>query len=777
MPLPTFFNQLLRLIYRMIFLLAAEDRGLLHPPAAAAAVRTLYATGYGLSRLRDRAIRPAAWDVHDDLWDGLCILFAALARGEPRLGLPALDGLFAYGETPDLDEASLSNRALLKAVRGLAWLDGYGAPVPVNWRDMETEELGSVYESLLEFTPTLADDGRGFAFAGGLATRGNQRKTTGSYYTPDSLVQALLTSALDPVLDRVQAEAENPAEALLGVKVLDPACGSGHFLLAAGRHIAARVARLRSGGTASIEEYRHALRDVARACLHGVDRNPMAVELTKVALWIETVEPGKPLGFLDANIRPGDALLGVFDLDSLRLGIPDAAFKALAGDDRVVCRELNARNAAERRGQGALDFRGGGGRLPPAAPLARADQAWRAVPEDSPEQIAAKQFEAARADPKAYALQVACDLYVAAFLAPKPAGTETGVTSLVFTTAAVWQRATGGQVYPPMEGRGVDLARGALAFHWPLEFPDVMAAGGFDAALGNPPWDRIKLQEQEYFASRAPEVAAAANAAERGRMIQNLRRAPEGSRERALYQSFEMAKRTAEAATAYVRVAGDEGGRFPLTGRGDVNTFSLFAELFTSSISPQGRAGVTTQNAASPPLRAHARSQVLAHQRRPPVLLRCMLVGYARVSPLDRIAALQRQNGELRAAGAAKVYGEDASVGAPKRPVLAACLAALGEGDTLVVTSPDRLGTLAEFVTIIVTIQRRGVGVSVLSWGLDTWDWMDHTLKPRLETLGRVVAWDRALAAEIAREAAEAVKHRIGRRPIASSKKAEFSAS
>jgi hypothetical protein len=301
---------LLRLIYRMIFLMAAEDRGLLHPPDSPAAARALYATGYGMSRLRDRAVRPSAWDVYDDLWDGLRILFDALARGETRLGLPALDGLFAYGETPDLDDASLGNRALLRAVRGLAWLDSDGAPVPVNWRDMETEELGSVYESLLELTPVLAEDGRGFAFADGLATRGNQRKITGSYYTPDSLVQALLASALDPVLDRVQAEADDLAQALLGVKVLDPACGSGHFLLAAGRHIAARVARLRSGGTASLDEYRHALRDVARACLHGVDRNPMAVELTKVALWIETVEPGKPLGFLDANIRPGGCAAG-----------------------------------------------------------------------------------------------------------------------------------------------------------------------------------------------------------------------------------------------------------------------------------------------------------------------------------------------------------------------------------------------------------------------------------------------------------------------------------
>ena len=153
-------------------------------------------------------------------------------------------------------------------------------------------------------------DGRGFAFAEGLETKGNERKKSGSYYTPDSLVQALLDSALDPVLDRVESEAEDAAAALLGVTVIDPACGSGHFLLAAARRIATRVARVRTGGVPSTADYRHALRDAVRCCIHGVDRNPMAVELARVALWIETVEPGKPLGFLDANIRVGDSLLG-----------------------------------------------------------------------------------------------------------------------------------------------------------------------------------------------------------------------------------------------------------------------------------------------------------------------------------------------------------------------------------------------------------------------------------------------------------------------------------
>ena len=243
LPLPEFFGQLLRLVYRLIFLLTAEDRELLHMPGASVQARKLYADGYSLGLLRDRAVRRAAWDRHHDRWEGLLITFSALARGEPRLGLPALDGLFAAGSISDLEAAHLSNRALMEGIYRLAWLRENSGLFQVNWRDMETEELGSVYESLLELTPRLTDDGHALGFAEGGETKGHARKTTGSYYTPDALVQALLDSALDPVLDRAEAEADDPAQALLGVTVIDPACGSGHFLLAAARRIATRLAK------------------------------------------------------------------------------------------------------------------------------------------------------------------------------------------------------------------------------------------------------------------------------------------------------------------------------------------------------------------------------------------------------------------------------------------------------------------------------------------------------------------------------------------------------
>ncbi len=608
--LTEWFNELLRLVYRLIFLMVAEDRNLLHSPDAGADEHRLYVEGYSLAMLRAQAARRAAWDRHHDRYEGLKIVLRALAGGERRLGLPALGGLFTPGQLPTLDGAQLSNRALLSALFRLGWLSDGTVVAPVNWQAMETEELGSVYETLLELQPQLAEDGRRLVFASETAEqRGNQRKTTGSYYTPDSLVQALLDTTLDPVLNRAEASADDPAEALLNLTVVDPACGSGHFLLAAARRIATRVARHRADGTPSSTDFRHALRDVARRCIHGVDRNPMAVELTKVALWIETVDPGLPLGFFDAQIRCGDSLLGVFDLQALEAGIPDAAYKPLAGDDRETARHFAARNRSERAGQGTLDFARGGGAMPAARQFADLGGKLRALREDTLEEIAAKarQYQSLRSGPAWYGWKVACDAYVAAFLVPKTGGVPPNRNTVTIpTTAHVWDAMAGRMPYPPLVGRVVELAETARAFHWPLEFPDVMARGGFDAVLGNPPWERIKLQEQEFFAARSPEIAAARNKAARERMIKALAEAPEGSQERALHAAFISAKREAEAASEFARVPAEEevtdrrgvtkkvtiGGRFPLTGKGDVNTYALFAELFADLPVSAGRAGV-----------------------------------------------------------------------------------------------------------------------------------------------------------------------------------------
>ena len=599
LALTPWFNELLRLVYRLIFLMVAEDRNLLHPANARAGARKLYAAGYSLTALRAQSVRRAAWDRHHDRYEGMKIVFRALAAGEEALGLPALGALFAPDRLPALDSARLPNRAFMEAVYRLSWLSDRSGIVPVNWRAMETEELGSVYESLLELQPQLAEDGCALVFASDVSEqKGNQRKTTGSYYTPDSLVQALLDTALDPVLDRTEAEADDPAEALLGLTVIDPACGSGHFLLAAARRIATRLARIRAEGTPSLADYRHALRDAVRNCVHGVDRNPMAVELTKVALWIETVDPGLPLGFLDAQIRCGDALLGVFDLTVLEQGIPDASYKPLTGDDKTVARHYAKKNKGEHAERAHVEE---GFRFGQHRDLMRDFAAMRAMPEDTLDQIAAKTKRLnalTGSGTNSWVLSRACDLYVAAFLAPKivlpttagPNGMPRRGAETVPTSGTVWEYLRGVRPFGLLEQNAERALNDARPLHWPLEFPDIMARGGFDVVLGNPPWERIKLQEQEFFAARSPEIAGAPNKVARARLIAALEAAPEDSPERALHAAFIAAKRQTEAVSEFVRIPSSEGGRFVLTGRGDVNTYALFAELF-SHLSRE-RAGV-----------------------------------------------------------------------------------------------------------------------------------------------------------------------------------------
>lgn len=576
-----YFQQLLRLVYRLLFLLTAEDRNILHDPTTATPeARRLYAQGYSLSLLRERARKRRFYDDYADLWQALTTTFAALRSGQPLLGLPALGGLFAGEQCADLDTAQLGNKALLSAIRAVCWVQRKNGATRINYRDMDTEELGSVYESLLELIPRINPGTLPWSFgfigdAEGESDQGNARKTSGSYYTPDSLVQELIQSALLPVIDqRLKANPAQPRAALLSIKVCDPACGSGHFLLAAARRLAAKLAELDAQGDQySEEQYRHALREVVLHCIHGVDLNPMAIELCKTALWLEALEPGKPLGFLDAHIQCGNALIGVFDPAVLEAGIPDDAYKALTGDSKAIVSEAKKRNkqAAKKL---AVSLRMSGS-------LA---SSWEALPEDTVEQVAAKQaaWQAAQQGDEAQQARLLEDLYTAAFFVPKDAEHERLIPTNQELIAAHQ-----GQLDPQVVELAQGIARRQRFFHWRLAFPQVFEReqGGFDVVLGNPPWERIKLQEKEFFAARHPDVANARNAAERERMIEEL--ADGLPWERELQEEFYSERRGAEASSLFAR-----SGRYPLTGVGDVNLYALFAEHMLHMIGQGGRAGV-----------------------------------------------------------------------------------------------------------------------------------------------------------------------------------------
>ena len=595
-----YFAQLLRLIYRFIFVFSVEERDLIpnapqpdEAPTAAHAKRVsmqTYTHGYALARLRDMALRRRASNRFDDLWQGVKIVFKGLAHGEPRLGLPALGGLFAPTQCPALDGAQLTNADLLAAMKSMRWANHNGSSLaPIDYRNMGTEELGSVYESLLELVPQVDVHARSFGFVGLTSTgntAGNDRKLTGSYYTPDSLVQELIKSALDPVIEqRLAANPGNPIETLLSIRVLDPACGSGHFLLAAARRLAERLAALRSSdGAVTRQAYRHALREVIARCIFGVDRNPMAVELARTALWLEGFEEGRPLSFLDHHLQVGDALLGLTDLKALENGIASDAFKQLTGDEKEVCKTLSKTNTAALRqiqrdqdsGQLSLQFSNEGG-----LDLLRAIEA---LPSDTPEHLTAKEEAYRQFLQQSHNTNLAraADVFVAAYLLPKTPATEL----LVPTTATLINEfglEEKDEAHHQQVTAATQACKDALVFHWPLAFPQVFASGGFDCLLGNPPWEMLQLDPQEFFATRAPEIANAQHMAARDKMIEQLR-----CHNPVLHAAYMGEVRRTEASQAFVHFS----GRFPTSGFGRLNLAYLFAELFLDLKRTGGRSGV-----------------------------------------------------------------------------------------------------------------------------------------------------------------------------------------
>lgn len=586
-----YYRQLLRVVYRMLFLFVAEDRGLLLDPAAPAEARERYTRWYSTARLRRLAERRTGTR-HGDLVQGLWLVMRKLGAkgGCPELGLPALGSfLFSLEAAAALEGLAIDNRHLLDALRALAFTADRHRLRPVDFRNLGSRELGSVYESLLELHPELNVDAGTFVLR---TVSGSERKTTGSYYTPESLIQALLDSALDPVLDQA-ALAADPAAAILALRVCDPACGSGHFLISAAHRIAQRLAVARSPEEEpSLEVQRHALRDVIGHCMYGVDLNPMAVELCKVSLWMEALEPGRPLSFLDHRIQVGNSLLGTTPA-LLRAGIPDDAFTPIEGDDRKLCTESKKQNKRERLSEQMGFFVELGGGAPNE--LSDAMRTVDALPDDTFDDVQRKQTayaELVRSGGYGRFRRLA-DAWCAAFVWKKNGEFPYAITEEVF------RRIERNPDHLPgwMRDEISRLREQYQFFHWHLAFPDVFRVpeqpevkgndstgwdGGFDVVLGNPPWERIKLQEQEWFATRAPAVAGASTAAGRERMIKALQ-----TDQPALHREFLIERRKAEGESHLVR----DSGRFPLCGRGDVNTYTVFAETNRQIVGGRGRVG------------------------------------------------------------------------------------------------------------------------------------------------------------------------------------------
>jgi hypothetical protein len=571
---------LLRLVYRLVFCFVAEDRDLLVRPDAEPIARDRFNDYFSTRRLR-RVAQRRHGTRHHDLYQTITLLFDILGREQAatELGLGALGGLFEHGTVDILDDQQLANTALLEAIRHLSVVQPKGEPRRVvDFRNLGAEELGSIYEHILRVIPRHDPESHSYDLIAGV-----DHKKTGSYYTPSSLSDCLLDTALDPLLDR----AENAADAetaLLALTVCDPACGSGHFLVAAAKRIAARLARHRSGGTEpSVIQAQAAMRDVVAHCIYGVDIDPMAIEITKVGLWLEAVEPGKPLTFLDAHLRVGNSLLGTTPA-LLAEGIPDDAYIAIAGDDKKHTTALKARNRKARAGQAAL----------PISNTWLTDEARRLdeLPAGSLEDIhvANRRLREIDADEHRQQATLLADTWCAAFVAVK----QPDRPAITGELLERWTREMPAESDPARQEVKV-LADQYRFFHWHLEFPQIFFVsddtgadttggwhGGFTCVVGNPPWERVKLQEQEFFSALDPTIAEAPNANTRKNLIKAL---PDNNP--TLFYLFEAAKRQAEGESHAFR----KSGRFPLCGRGDINTYAVFAEADRLLVAPHGRVG------------------------------------------------------------------------------------------------------------------------------------------------------------------------------------------
>jgi len=601
-----YYRQLLRLVYRLLMLLVAEEKrdengnNLLHPPETPPEVRQRYARFYSVGRIRQLAATRRG-TAHTDLYESLKVLFLKLREGYAPLGIPGLGSfLFSAEATPDLDQAALANVNLLDCFRQLTYtLDtsGRGGAVrrPVDFANLGSEELGSVYESLLELHPQIDTDKGPFTLT---TAAGHERKTTGSYYTPTSLINCLLDSALDPVVEEALAKPE-PEQALLDLKICDPACGSGHFLIAAAERLAKHLARLRTGDDEpSTLEIQRARRDIIGRCIFGVDINPMAVELCKVSLWMEALTPGRPLTFLDAHIQCGNSLLGATPR-LLAEGIPDEAFKPIEGDDKALCREYKKQNRDERRGQKLFPFEGTGkpwermGDL--ATALAQLDDASDAT------------VEATRRKQERYAQLVSssgylstrfwADTWCAAFVWKKTRQFDYAITEDVFRRIERNPHDS-----PPwMRDEIQRLARQYQFFHWHLAFPQVFRvptadeephneqtgwSGGFDVVLGNPPWERIQAEAVQFFATRRPEFLDMKRS-ERNKAIRALE-----SDDATLYREWLSQRRYDLSINGLLKNA----GRYKRSTTKNINSYAVFIELAMELTAGRGRCGMLSQS-------------------------------------------------------------------------------------------------------------------------------------------------------------------------------------
>ena len=479
----------MRLVYRMLFLLVIEERKLIYKEKRGEELnkkRAIYYDFYSVQRLTKLAEKLSYVDPRKtDLWQSLLTTFALFEHEQygKTLGIAPLGaGIFSPNALGEISHQLLDNECLLKVLRYLVTFENEnGQRVRVNYADLDVEEFGSVYEGLLDFSPEIIDNAGEPIFG---FVKGDDRSSSGSHYTPEELVKPLIKHSLDYLIEDKLKENDRE-KGLLSLTICDVACGSGHILLSAARRVGFELAKIRSNEdqpTPSV--LRIAVRDVIKNCIYGVDLNPLAVELCKVALWLEAHEPGEPLNFLDHHIKCGNAIVGLAHAEELEKGIPSDAFKPLPGDEKEVASAFKKRNDQEIK-SGLLTLFEESKIDNELKDLQGDFVKFAQLPENTPEQIAKKEkaYQDLTNGKKWWRLKNLADLQVAQFFIPKIIANKEKITTHSQYNTYLKQGAT---IYD--RGASMAISQEKRFFHWFLEFPEVFQRGGFDCVLGNPPY-------------------------------------------------------------------------------------------------------------------------------------------------------------------------------------------------------------------------------------------------------------------------------------------------
>jgi hypothetical protein len=595
-------------LYRLLFVLYAEAAELL--PVRG---NSRYQRQYSLHAVKQQvAADPAAYvEGAAALWHRLKDLFGIIDRGHDALGVPAYNGgLFDPAKHPLLDRWEMDDCHVAAVVDLLARTPQGpdGAPGRfVDYRDLDVRHLGSIYEGLLEYRlaravqPMIAvreqgkekwvpdssasKPGADRCDAGDLylVTDRGERKATGSYYTPQFIVEYIVEHTLGPLVDECASAAD-----VLKLKVLDPAMGSGHFLVEATDFLARKLLERGAAsavwgkglwgvfrwGSAGTEESDLVgiKRLVVEHCIYGVDLNPLAVELAKLSLWLDTVAQGQPLSFLDHHLRCGNSLIGA------RMDDLPAPPRAEAKRSRVTSKQ-------EAAGQLALfDYaafvRHASGLVFAFGEIAHLLSNTREAVQHKGEIL--RQLEQAHRRPYVDLADLWCSRHF---------GND--YDQAAYNELVRFLQEGDDGLSEPARG-ALDRSR-ALAgeyrfFHWELEFPEVFfdehgkakQDPGFDAVIGNPPWERIKLEENEFFALRAPTIALAPTAAKRKALVAKLPDTDPG-----LWAEYRRAKQRADLELAWTR----NSGLYPFMGCGDTNLYAVMTERGRALLAPRGREG------------------------------------------------------------------------------------------------------------------------------------------------------------------------------------------